>query len=114
MRLREWNRAENVLVNRLTTHPEDVLAMYQLSQVFLEDNRPKKALSMARKARKLTCGAPSQGRRSARAGSPGGKPELCVQILTQEADIWRELGKFKEAVEVIKIKTSSLSFSSFR
>ena len=81
--------------------------MYQLSQVFLEDKNPKRALAIARKARKLTCGDKGHGRRSARSGSPAGKPELCVQILTQEADIWRELGKFNEAVEVIKIKTSS-------
>ncbi len=92
------------------------MALYQLSQVYLEQNETVSALTVIRAA-KDQCGNKNPERSSS--PGPGSGPtsdesyrpclwggrcipreQICTGILIQEADILREMGFFKLAAKV--------------
>ena len=113
IKLKEWKRAETLLQARLETHPEDLVAQYQLSQVFLEQKRPQRALATVQRAKNQACTCSLQPAKLGN-GSCEKFKSLCVQILAQEADILRELGRYEEAIEVGSFLEMSLSYLRVR
>ena len=55
MGLEEWNKAEMALQRILNREPQHDVALYQLSQVYLEQNRTRLALEVIRSASKNAC-----------------------------------------------------------
>ena len=105
-----WDKAESVLKRILQVEPDHQVALYQLSQVYLEQNETGKALTVIRaaKARCKNLGLlqrSSQGEKY-RPCLWGGRciprDEICTGILIQEADILREMGYLKQAAKVTK------------
>jgi hypothetical protein len=83
------------------------VALYQLSQVYLEQNETASALTAIRAA-KEQCQNSGPIQRSEEKYRPclwGGRcilrDQICIGILTQEADILREMGFLKLAAKVI-------------
>ena len=84
------------------------MALYQLSQVYLEQNATAEALAVIRAA-KGRCEAPGSIQRTSggekyRPCLWGGRclprDEICTGIVIQEADILREMGHLKQAAKV--------------
>ena len=115
MGLEEWNKAEMALQRILNSEPQHDVALYQLSQVYLEQNRTRLALEVIRSASKNACSSakktstvpimPNQqiNQPSKCIWGPKctSKAELCAQIIIQEADILRTMRHYKQAVQVI-------------
>ena len=114
MGLEEWNKAEMALQRILKSEPQHDVALYQLSQVYLEQNRTRLALEVIRSASKNACNSakktstvpimpnhqinpPSKCIWGPKCTS---KAELCAQIIIQEADILRTMRQYKQAVQV--------------
>ena len=115
MGLEEWNKAEMALQRILNSEPQHDVALYQLSQVYLEQNRTRLALEVIRSASKNACNSakktstvpitmPNQqiNQPSKCIWGPKctSKAELCAQIIIQEADILRTMRHYKQAVQV--------------
>ena len=125
MGLENWNKAEMVLQRILNRDPRHEVALYQLSQVFLEQNKthlalecinsaaqygcqtnkPKQAINKSTTAnlRPETCS--SQALKEPEGPSLWGtkcttKAQLCIQIIIQEADILRAMRQYKAAAQV--------------
>ena len=81
-----WSKAERLL---LRLH-DSRTGFYQLSQVYLQQNRTLDALVTIRKARKMCLELDSLDK----------CPQECVRIVAQEGDVLHELGNFREAAEV--------------
>ena len=116
MGLEEWNKAEMALQRILNSEPQHDVALYQLSQVYLEQNRTRLALEVIRSASKNACSSakktstvpitmPNQqiNQPSKCIWGPKctSKAELCAQIIIQEADILRTMRHYKQAVQVM-------------
>ncbi len=90
MSVGEWSKAEQLLLRpRVAADP---LGLYQLSQVFLQQGRAKKALETVRGAQERAHCQESRLR--------GACEETCVRLIIQEGDVLQELGKFKAAASV--------------
>ena len=119
MGLEEWNKAEMALQRILNREPQHDVALYQLSQVYLEQNRTRLALEVIRTAAKYACNKKSSGASSippqpvtvASSANPSksciwgpkctSKADLCAQIIIQEADILRTMRYYELAIQVI-------------
>ena len=120
MGLEEWNKAEMALQRILKREPQHDVALYQLSQVYLEQNQTRQALEAIRQAAKTACNkkastvrskmAPSTLPQMPTSSNPSkciwgpkctSRAELCAQITIQEADILRSMRHYKLAVQVI-------------
>ena len=117
MGLAKWDKAESALQRILRGEPKHQVALYQLSQVYLERNLTEAALRAIRLA-KNECQnkneePPNDDEESVVVKRPnlgasgclfGGKciprTQLCKRILVQEADILREMKDYKLAAKV--------------
>lgn len=105
----KWEKAEVALQRVLRQDPSHEVALYQVSQVYLEQNKTKLALKAIQAAAKNGC-------RSSKEVSPPPilvtttkciwgpkctrKAGLCAQIVIQEADILRAMRQYKLAAQV--------------
>ena len=113
MSLEEWSKAEMTLQKILkTVDSEHEVALYQLSQVYLEQNQTGSALEAIRAASKNGCknGLSSNQNYKEILGplsqkciwGPKCMPKahLCAQIVIQEADILRARRQYQMAAQV--------------
>ncbi len=97
----------------LRLDPDYGIALYQLSQVYLEQNKTRPALEVIRKAYRQGCetSAPRKVAPTTRAAKRTDRPciwgpkcttksHLCIQIVIQEADILRTMREYKLASQV--------------
>lgn len=107
----KWEKAEVALQRILRQDPYHEVALYQVSQVYLEQNKTKLALKAIQAAAKNGC------RSKEVSSSPilvttttstkciwgpkcTRKAGLCAQIVIQEADILRAMRQYKLAAQV--------------
>ena len=118
MGLEEWNKAEMALQRILKREPQHDVALYQLSQVYLEQNQTRQALEAIRQAAKTACNKkasavmptpppplmPTSSNPSKCIWGPKctSRAELCAQIIIQEADILRTMRYYELAIQVIQ------------
>ena len=115
MSLEEWSKAEMTLQKILkTVDSEHEVALYQLSQVYLEQNQTGSALEAIRAASKNGCKNGSSNQNSVQhkeilqplskkcIWGPKCTPKahLCAQIVIQEADILRARRQYQMAAQV--------------
>ena len=129
MGLEKWNKAEMVLQRILKRNPQHEVALYQLSQVYLEQNKTHLALECIKSAAQQSCQKKNQSKNVENAipvtlgpekmsgiGSASQhysssppclwgakcttKAQLCTQIIIQEADILRAMRQYKSAAQV--------------
>jgi tetratricopeptide (TPR) repeat protein len=107
MSLGQWTKAEAVLERALAgfrrgsrrLSAASVLAMYQLSHVYLEQNRTEEALETIVEAAR-TAGCNQAAASGAEEAEEAARGQFCVRIVTQEADVLREMGRYGKAAEV--------------
>ena len=126
MGLEKWNKAEMVLQRILKRNPQHEVALYQLSQVYLEQNKTHLALECIKSAAQQSCQKKNQSKNEnaipvtlgpeKMSGSSSHyssssppclwgakcttKAQLCTQIIIQEADILRAMRQYKSAAQV--------------
>ena len=102
--------SKNYLIQKFVILFCSQVALYQLSQVYLEQNETTSALTSIRSA-KSQCKSPNSNSPIVKSSSEKYRPclwggrcirrdEICTGILIQEADILREMGYFKLAARV--------------
>ncbi len=110
MGLRNWKKAEITLQKLLNKDPEHGVALYQLSQVYLEQNKTRPALDAIRTSYRRGCEVVSAASTASNSRPCIWGPRcttranLCVQIVIQEADILRAMREFKLASQVRVLK----------
>ena len=127
MNLEEWSKAEMTLQKILkTVDSEHEVALYQLSQVYLEQNQTGSALEAIRAASKNGCKNGSSNQNSVQhkeilqplskkcIWGPKCTPKahLCAQIVIQEADILRARRQYQMAAQVRNNNIGHVFFSS--
>ena len=112
MSIEEWSKAESTLQKILMENSEDEVALYQLSQVYLEQNQTGSALEAIRAASKNGCKKQNNSIFTSQRNSmpptkkciwgPQCTPKahLCAQIVIQEADILRANRQYHMAAQV--------------
>ena len=111
MSIEEWSKAETALQKILLDNSEDEVALYQLSQVYLEQNHTDSALESIRAASKNGCKNQNKYLFTSQSHLPIGKKciwgpqcmpkaHLCAQIVIQEADILRARRQYQMAAQV--------------
>ena len=111
----KWGKAEMALQRILSRDPEHDVALYQLSQVYLEQNKTQLALEAIRAAAAKNGGCNAKEVSTTELPSSSNdciwgpqkcvpKDQLCAQIVIQEADILRAMRQYKLAAQVVQIK----------
>lgn len=104
MGMQKWNKAEMALQRILSREPEHEVALYQLSQVYLEQNKTRLALEAIKSAAKSGCSSSKVDLKISSSACIWGancKAHLCTQIVIQEADILRTMRLYKLAAQVL-------------
>lgn len=113
--MEKWNKAEMALQRVLSREPEHEVALYQLSQVYLEQNKTRLALEAIKSAAKNGCRRRSYKvdfTKSCIWSKAQCKAHLCTQIVIQEADILRTMRHYKLAAKVPYYLTLPTIFSA--
>ena len=123
MGLEKWSQAEQALQKILQSQPHHQVALYQLSQVYLEQNKTRLALESIRSSAKHGCNHQqlhSEMKTTAEESFDSTVPStakciwgpkctpkahLCAQIVIQEADILRSMRQYQLAAQVQHIDT---------
>jgi hypothetical protein len=125
MGLEKWSKAEMALQRILSREPWHDVALYQLSQVYLEQNKTRPALKAIRSAAKNGCTKNNDDQDDIFRPAPAvtsciwgprctSKAQLCTQIVIQEADILRAMRKYKMAAQVQLLGDTTARECSFR
>ena len=100
----KWEQAEMALQRILSSDPLHDVALYQLSQVYLEVNKTSQALRAIRLAAKNGCKSSSMlltPRECIWGPQCTPRSHLCAQIVIQEADILSAMRQYKLAAQVL-------------
>ena len=124
MGLENWKKAEMVLQRILNRDPRHEVALYQLSQVFLEQNKTHLALKCINSAAQYGCQTNNKPKQAINKSTTSNlrpetcspvnceegpslwgtkcttKAQLCIQFIIQEADILRAMRHYKAAAQV--------------
>ena len=108
MGMEQWTKAEMALQRIVNRQPHHHVALYQLSQVYLEQNKTGQALQAIRKAFSYGCSSGMHIEPDQDQDLPpciwgpkcATRAHLCGQIIIQEADILRAQRQYAMAAQV--------------